>query len=209
MKAPKAELSFLPAAVYLGALMPGALLAFQGFTGALGANPIAEVLNGYGELAIKLLILSLACTPLRIVLGKPWPIRVRKALGISAFTYASFHLLVYVGLDRSSLSDVLVDVVKRPFIAIGMSAFLLLVPLAITSTKSMLQRLGAKRWQRLHQLVYVAATLGVIHYVMRQKEDITIPLVHGGVLALLFGVRIVHHLQKKKERVATRRPLSP
>lgn len=203
----KAELSFLPVAVYLGAVMPGALLAFQGLTGALGANPIAEVLNGYGELAVKLLILSLACTPLRILTGKPWPIRVRKALGLSAFTYASLHLLVYVGLDRQSLTEVAIDVWKRPFIAIGMTAFLFLVPLAITSTKRMLQRLGAKRWQRLHKLAYLAATLAVIHYVMRQKEDITVPLIHGGVLALLFAVRIVDHL-KKKERVAVGRPLS-
>jgi methionine sulfoxide reductase heme-binding subunit len=206
MKAEKTDLSFLAPAVYLGALLPGALLIVQGLQGGLGANPIAEVLNGLGELGIKLLILSLACTPIRILTKQAWPLRVRKALGLSGFTYIAAHLFVYIVLDRQSLTEVVIDVVKRPFIAIGMIAFLTLVPLALTSTKRMLQRLGAKRWQRLHRLAYVASTLGVIHYVMRQKEDITIPLIHGGVLAFLFAVRLFDYAKKKKRAAPARAP---
>ncbi len=183
--------------------MPGALLLARGLSGDLGPNPISEGLNGCGELAVKTLLASLACTPARILFGWAWPIRVRKSLGLLAFTYASLHLLVYVGLDRRwSFADIAADVVKHPFIAIGMAAFTLLVPLALTSTKRMLQRLGAKRWQRLHKLVYLVGVLAIVHYTMKQKEDVTVPLVHGAVLATLLAVRVYDWARKRKGRPA-------
>ena len=179
----------------------------RGFVGDLGANPISEGLNACGELAIKVLLLSLACTPIRSLTGASWPIRIRKSLGLLAFTYALLHLLTYVVLDqRGDVRAVVRDVFKRPFIAFGMSAFLLLVPLAVTSTKGMLQRLGAKNWQRLHKLVYLASVLAIIHYIMRQKEDITVPVIHGAVLAVLFAVRIVDAFKRRSMGPKRRAP---
>jgi sulfoxide reductase heme-binding subunit YedZ len=142
--------------------------------------------------------LCLTCTPIRILFGVSWPIRIRKALGLLAFSYACAHLSIYVFLDqRLDIQRIVDDVVKRPFILIGMITFTLLVPLAITSTKKMLQRLGAKRWARLHQLVYVAAILAIVHYTMKQKESITTPLFHGAVLGFLFAVRIYDGVKKR------------
>jgi sulfoxide reductase heme-binding subunit YedZ len=179
--------------------VPGAILLERALRGDLGPNPISEGMNGCGELAVKLLILSLACTPARIVFGVTWPMRVRKALGLAAFTYGVIHLGIYLLLDqRGSDTNIVEDIVKRPFIAVGMITLALLTPLAITSTKRMLQRLGAKRWQRLHKLVYVAATLAIVHFTMKQKESVVVPLAHGAVLAVLFGVRIVDAARRRK-----------
>lgn len=160
------------------------------------------MLNACGELAIKLLLLCLACTPLRILTGSPWPMRARKHLGLLAFTYASLHLSVYVGFDRlGDLRGILEDVTERPFIAVGMTAFLLLVPLAATSSQRAIKRLGGRRWNRLHKLVYVAAVLAVIHFIMRAKKDVTEAVLHGLVLALLFAVRIADKLKKRHSRL--------
>ena len=192
------DLSWLPPAIYIGGLLPGAMLLYRGLTNDLGPNPINEALNGCGELAVKCLLLCLTCTPIRILFGYAWPIRIRKALGLLSFSYACAHLSIYLFLDqRLDLRRVFDDVVKRPFIAIGMITFLLLLPLAITSTKKMLQRLGAKRWQKLHKLVYVAAILAIVHYTMKQKESVTTPLLHGAVLGFLFAVRIYDGVKKR------------
>jgi sulfoxide reductase heme-binding subunit YedZ len=189
--AARRDLSWLPPAVYLGGVMPGALLVVRALRDQLGPNPISETLDGTGELAVKLLLLSLACTPARILFGVTWPLRVRKALGLLAFGYGMLHLSIYLFVDqRGSGTNIVEDVVKRPFIAIGMATLALLVPLAATSTKKMRARLGAARWQRLHKLVYVAAALAIVHYTMKQKESVALPLEHGAALALLFGVRI-------------------
>ncbi|NUP11586.1 MAG: sulfoxide reductase heme-binding subunit YedZ [Polyangiaceae bacterium] len=178
--------------------MPAAMLALRGFTGDLGANPVAEALNACGELAIKVLLLCLACTPLRIVFGWTWQMRARKHLGLLAFTYASLHFGIYVGLDKvGALSSILADIVERPFIIVGLTAFLLLVPLAVTSTKSAIKKLGGKRWNRLHQLVYVVAVLAMVHFVMRAKKDTTEAYAHGAVLALLLGVRVVDRVRRR------------
>lgn len=190
----------------MGGLVPGASLIHRGLTGGLGANPIAEALNACGELAIKLLLLTLACTPVRILTGASWPIRARKHLGLLAFTYACAHLGVYVGLDRAGeLETFIADLTERPFIMVGMAAFTLLVPLAITSTKGWIQRLGARRWRRLHKLVYIAAVLAIVHFVMRAKEDTTEAAIHGVVLAVLLGVRVY---DKAKRIASQRRPQS-
>jgi sulfoxide reductase heme-binding subunit YedZ len=195
---PRSDLAWLPYAAYAGALVPGALLAVRALRGELGPNPINECMNGFGELGVKLLILSLACTPARILFGVAWPLRARKALGLAAFTYGVMHLGIYLFLDqRGGTASIIEDIVKRPFIAIGMATLALLTPLAITSTKAMLQRLGARRWKRLHMLVYPAATLAIIHYTMKQKESVVVPLEHGAALSILFAVRIADRLRRR------------
>lgn len=159
---------------------------------------MAEALNACGELAIKLLLLTLACTPARIVFGWTWQMRARKHLGLLAFAYATLHLFVYAGLDRAgALGTIVSDLTEHPFIIVGLAAFTLLVPLAATSSKGAIKRLGARRWNRLHQLVYVIGVLAVIHFYMRAKKDTTEALVHGGVLFLLLGVRVVEKLRRR------------
>ncbi|MFO0553675.1 MAG: protein-methionine-sulfoxide reductase heme-binding subunit MsrQ [Polyangiaceae bacterium] len=177
------------------------MLARDAARGWLGANPVAEALNGTGELAIKLLLLSLACTPARIVTGSPWPIRARKHLGLLAFTYALGHFTIYIALDRlGALGSILGDLTERPFVIVGFIALLLLVPLAITSTKRAVLRLGGKRWNRLHKLVYVIAVLAVVHFTLRAKKDVTEAAVHGAILAVLLSVRGVDWLRKRARR---------
>lgn len=164
------------------------------------------MLNACGELAIKLLLLCLACTPLRILTGSAWPMRARKHLGLLAFVYASLHLSIYAGLDKlGDLGSIVSDVVERPFIAVGMAAFVLLVPLAITSNKRAIKRLGGKSWARLHKLVYVVAVLAVVHFFMRAKKDVTEAFLHGVVLALLFGVRIADKMKRRYTRLGVAR----
>jgi sulfoxide reductase heme-binding subunit YedZ len=193
--------AWLPWALWIGGMFPFTLLAIRGLRGDLGANPVAEVLNACGELALKLLLLCLACTPLRILTGSSWPMKARKHLGLLAFTYASLHFGVYLGLDKlGDLGSVIDDVLKRPFIIVGLSALLLLLPLAATSNKWAVKRLGGRRWTRLHKLVYVIAILGVVHFIMRAKKDVTEPVLHGVVLAVLLGVRVMDALKRRANR---------
>ena len=191
-------LAWLVPAVFAGCLVPLAVLLLRAARSDLGANPIAEALNRLGLLALLLLIGSLTCTPLKVLFGWTWPIRIRKTLGNFAFFYAALHLCTYAGLDqRLDLRAIAKDVLERPFIAVGMLTFLLLVPLAATSTARMLKRLGAHRWKRLHRLAYVCGALGVLHFVLRVKQDLTEPLIYASVLALLFAVRIAAWYKKR------------
>lgn len=158
----------------------------------LGPNPIAELLNRLGFWTLVLLLASLAATPVRIVTGWAWPVAMRKMLGLAAFFYASMHFAVYVGVDQFfDFGEIWRDIVKRRFITAGLVAFLLLVPLAITSTAKMTKRLGARRWKRLHRLAYPAAILGVVHFAWRVKSDYRQPIVFATVLAVLLGVRVI------------------
>jgi len=187
----------------MGGLMPFAILVARAARDQLGANPVAEVLNACGELAIKLLLLCLACTPARILTGSSWPMRARKHLGLLAFTYAALHLGVYLGLDKlGDLGSVVGDVLERPFIAVGMLAFTLLVPLALTSNQRAIKRLGGRRWARLHKLVYAVAVLAVVHFILRAKRDVTEAVVHGLILAFLFAVRIGDALKRRRARAS-------
>ena len=187
---------WLVPAVVTGGMVPGAVLVARAAAGMLGANPIAEALNQLGLLALVLLIASLAATPLKIVTGWIWPIKIRKTLGLLAFSYACAHLATYAGLDQLlDLRAMARDVTERLFIAVGMTAFVVLVPLAVTSTAGMSKRLGAARWKRLHRLAYLAASLGVVHFVWRVKKDLREPLVYGAILVVLFTVRVVHWLR--------------
>lgn len=185
------KLGWLQPAVLTGSLIPLAVISYRAATGGLGANPIETALNQLGLLGLVLLIASLSCTPLKIVFGLTWPMRLRKTLGLMGFATIALHFLVYLAIDKElNVQDVVDDITKRPFIAIGFSAFVLLLPLALTSTKGALKRLGSTRWRKLHRLVYVAVPLGVIHFYMRVKIDVSEPLIYGVVLAALLATRL-------------------
>jgi sulfoxide reductase heme-binding subunit YedZ len=193
-------LAWLVPAVITGALLPYVVIAVRAIRGELGANPIATVLNQLGLLALILLIACLACTPIKIVTGANWPIRIRRTLGLLAFFTALAHFLVYLVLDQTlALGRVLADVAKRPFIALGFIALALLVPLAATSSKKALQRLGFKRWKLLHRLVYVVGALAIVHFFLRVKADTTEPLVYGALLVILFAVRLFDALRSSRK----------
>jgi sulfoxide reductase heme-binding subunit YedZ len=180
------------AAVFAACSVPFALLVADALRGSLGANPIAEALNRLGWWTLAFLLLTLATTPLRRVSGWTWPARFQRMIGLFAFFYASLHLAVYVGVDQFfDFHAIVADVVKRKFITIGMLSFLLLVPLAVTSTDRWVRRLGYVRWKRLHRLVYLAAIGGVVHFIWRVKADLREPLIFAGILAFLLAVRLI------------------
>ena len=192
--------------MFVGSLAPAIRLLVLGARGELGANPIATALNQLGLVALIFLIASLAATPLKTTLGWTWPIRIRRMLGLYAFFYGSLHFLTYLGLDQVlDLRAVFADITKRNFIAVGFTAFVLLVPLAVTSTDAMVRRLGFVRWKRLHRLVYVAAALGVVHFIWRVKKDLSQPLTYGAVLALLLAIRVVAFGLKMRKQLGLQR----
>jgi sulfoxide reductase heme-binding subunit YedZ len=179
-------------AVFAAALVPLALLALKVVNDDLGTNPI-ETLNRYtGDWTLRLLLTALAVTPLRRLTGWNGLLRFRRMLGLFAFFYASLHFLSYAWIDQYFVwSEIVKDVIKRPYITVGFTCFVLLIPLAATSTSAMIRRLGARRWQQLHRMVYVVGIGGVIHYLWLVKSDISEPLIYGAVLALLLGLRLV------------------
>jgi methionine sulfoxide reductase heme-binding subunit len=187
------DVKFSKLLVFVNSAVPCVLLGWDAYHHRLGANPQEFVLHTTGTLALVFLCLSLAVTPLRKALGLPWLIRLRRTLGLFAFFYACIHLLAYTWFDKAfQLGAIVEDTLKRPFIFLGMLAFLVLVPLAITSTNKMVKRLGGRRWSRLHKLAYVAAVSGVIHYYLLVKADTRIPLAFGIVLAALLGYRVLN-----------------
>jgi len=189
----RAPLPWLKPGILAGAAVPFVLVVARAIQGTLGADPIAVILNQLGLSALVLLLASLGCTPARKLFGWTWPIRIRRELGLAAVFYASTHFLTYLTLDQGfSWGAILEDIVKRPFVTAGFVAWLLLLPLAFTSTKASVQRLGYRRWQRLHQLTYVAGGLAVLHFVWRVKLDVTQPLLYGAVLAALLAVRLAY-----------------
>ena len=172
-------------------LVPLAWIVVRGVLGQLGANPIERVEDETGRWTLRLLAASLAISPLMTLTRWGWLIRERRFLGLSAFFAAALHLSVYIGLDNFFDVDAIVkDVLKHLWVTVGMAAFLMLLPLAITSTKSWVRRLGGRRWKLLHRLVYSAAVAGCIHFMWSVKKDITEPLVYMSVFALLFVARI-------------------
>ena len=183
--------------VFTMALVPLLRLVLLGFFGDLGANPIAKITHQTGLWTLNLLLVTLAITPVRRVTGQLWLIQYRRMLGLFAFFYAVLHMLTYVWLDQFFNVHAMVhDIAKRPFITRGSAAFLMLVPLALTSTKSAIRRLG-RRWQQLHRLAYFAAVAGVIHFVWLVKKDIRQPMIYAFVLAALLGYRVVVLLLKR------------
>ena len=178
--------------------MPLAWLITRAVQQRLGADPVAIALNQLGLLALILLLAALAATPLRLIFDISWPMRLRRLLGLLAFFYATLHVATYLIIDQGlAWSAIVADVTQRKFITAGFVAFTLLVPLAATSTKAMVQRLGGPRWRRLHRLVYPAGLLAALHFVWRVKKDLSQPLLYATVLALLLGVRVVHAAKRR------------
>lgn len=171
-------------------LLPLARLVVLGVGSGLGANPIEFITHSTGTWTLVGLLATLSVTPLRQLTGRANLIRYRRMLGLFAFFYACLHFITYIWLDQFfDLSSIAKDIVKRPFITLGFAAFVLLIPLAATSTHAMMRRLG-RRWQQLHRLVYPIALLGVIHYLWLVKKDLTQPLIFGAVLVLLLAMRL-------------------
>jgi sulfoxide reductase heme-binding subunit YedZ len=185
--------------IVLNGLLPSLLIAVDGWRGKLGANPVEFVTRATGVLTLVFLVLTLLVTPLRKLCGWNWLLKQRRLIGLYAFYYSVAHLLTYLVGDRDwQILTVAADVVKRPFIAVGMLSFLLMVPLAVTSTNAMIKRMGGKRWAQLHRLTYLIMIGGVIHYYLIVKSDITYPLFFAVVTALLLGYRVWVSLAKAK-----------
>ena len=181
---------FLKPVAFLLCLLPLLWLLYGLLSDALGANPIEVFIRSMGEWGLRFLLLTLAMTPLRRLTGQGWPIRYRRMLGLFSFFYVCVHWFSYLWLDQFfDWHEILLDIIKRPFITIGMSAFALLVPLALTSNQYAIRRLG-RRWKKLHRLVYVAAVFGVLHYFWLVKADVFWPSVYAVILFLLFVLRL-------------------
>lgn len=176
----------------INSLVPLAFMLWDVYHKRVGANPLEFVTRTTGMLTLIFLMLTLAVTPIRTITGLNWLVKFRRMLGLFAFFYGFLHLLTYIWFDRYfNLKSVPGDVVSRPFIAIGMTAFFLMVPLAITSTNKMIKRLGGKRWSRLHKLIYLAGIAGALHFWMLVKSDIRLPMTFAFVLALLLAFRVL------------------
>ena len=174
--------------------------AFAGFS--LGANPVEELIHRLGIWGLNFLLITLAVTPLRRLTGQGWVLRFRRMLGLFAFFYVLMHFLAYAGIDqRLGLAPILEDIAERPYITVGFTALLLLLPLAVTSTRGMMRRLG-RRWQQLHRLVYPAAILAVWHFYWQTKLDTLEALIYALILAVLLGYRLVYRWRKKHGRTA-------
>jgi methionine sulfoxide reductase heme-binding subunit len=178
--------------VFLTCLVPLARLGWKAYNHALGANPIEVITHSTGDWTLIFLLVTLAVTPLRKLTGQLWLIRFRRMFGLFAFFYVVLHFLTYIWLDKFfDVHEMLADIAKRKFITVGFTGFVLLIPLAVTSTAGWIRRLGGKRWQGLHQLIYFSAMAGVIHYLWLVKKDIHKPLEYAVVLGVLLGYRIV------------------
>jgi len=183
--------------LFIVSLIPAALLLIGALNNQLGANPIEVLTRDTGEWALRFLLITLTVSPLRLFFGWHFLADVRRMLGLYSFFYASLHMLLYVWLDQFfSISDIINDILERPFIAVGFVSFLALIPLAVTSNKAMINRLGPQRWKRLHSLVYYIGIGSVIHFFMLVKKDITEPLVYIATLSLLLGVRIYKYSRR-------------
>jgi len=175
----------------INGLVPLVLLLWDVYRKQVGANPLEFVTRTTGMLTLVFLMITLAITPVRKITGLNWIVKFRRMVGLYAFFYGFLHLVTYLWFDRFfNLRSMVGDIVQRPFIAIGMAAFFLMVPLAITSTNKMVRRLGGKRWGKLHKLVYLAGVGGVIHYWMLVKSDTRLPLTFAFILLLLLGHRL-------------------
>lgn len=185
------DIKFNKTLIFINSLVPLALLAWDAYWQKLGANPIEFFLRTTGVLTLVFLFISLSITPLRKYFGWNQLVKFRRMVGLYASFYGFLHLITYSVFDKSlSISAIADDIWQRPFIAVGMASFFLMIPLAVTSTNAMIKRLGGKNWQKLHRLNYLIAIGGVVHFYMIQKSDITYPLLFALVLAGLFGYRI-------------------
>ncbi|MGH9775013.1 MAG: sulfite oxidase heme-binding subunit YedZ [Candidatus Acidiferrales bacterium] len=189
--------------VFLLCLVPLGLLGWAALTGGLGANPIEFITHATGDWTIRFLIFTLAITPARKLLHLSPLIRYRRMLGLFAFFYGCLHFTTYIWLDKFfNVSEMIKDVGKRPFITVGFTAFVLMIPLAITSTAGWIRRLGGRGWQWLHRAIYVSAVCGVIHYYWLVKSDVRKPLQYGAWVALLMALRVAMWIDGRNRRLA-------
>lgn len=195
-------LPWLKPAVFMGSLTPIAAIVLRGLSGELGANPTEQALNQLGLVALIFLVAALACTPLKTLFGWTWPLRLRRMLGLFAFFYAALHVSTYTGLDQTfDWPAIWADVTKRKLIFVGFAAFVLLIPLAVTSTNGAVKRMGFARCKLRHRLAYVAPTLGVLHFIWRVKKDISEPATYGAVLGALLLVRVMTTLRARAPQI--------
>jgi sulfoxide reductase heme-binding subunit YedZ len=188
--------------LFLVCLVPFGILVWQALTGNLGPNPVETLQHTTGDWTLRFLVFTLCITPLRKLLKIPDLIRFRRMLGLFAFFYACMHFLVYLGPDQNfSLAAMGKDVYKRPFITVGFTAFVLLIPLALTSTAGWIRRLGGRRWQMLHRLIYVIAICGVIHYYWLVKSAVLRPLAYGAIVGVLLLWRLGDWLSRRGRAV--------
>jgi len=196
-------LRYLKVAAFLACLLPVANLAWDAFHAQLGANPIEKITHSTGDCTLTFLLITLAVTPVRKLTRQYWLIGFRRMFGLFAFFYGTLHLMTYVWLDKFfDVHEMLADIAKRKFITAGMTAFALMIPLALTSTKWSIRKLGGKRWQALHRLIYFSAAVGVIHYAWLVKADLKKPLEYAFVLALLILYRVIAWLGSRTPGVA-------
>lgn len=197
------QLASLKALLFLACLIPAANLAWGVYADTLGANPIEAVTRGLGKWALSFLLITLCVTPLRRFTGWPWIGRLRRMLGLYTFVYACLHVTSHLWFDQFfDWQEIAQDILKRPFITLGFIAFCLLVPLAVTSNKAMIRRLGGRRWQELHRMVYAIAIIAVVHFSLMVKKDLTQPLLYGIGLALLLGLRAFWRYREKQKQLA-------
>lgn len=188
----------LKIATFLLCLAPVFILAWRAAHAGLGANPLEFVTHSTGDWTLRFLVITLAITPVRKLTGTPTLIRFRRMFGLFAFFYGCLHLVTYIWFDKFfDAAEMLKDIAKRPFITIGFASLLLMTPLAVTSTAAWIRRLGGKRWQRLHRLIYPIAAGGVIHYYWLVKSDIRLPVLYGAILSVLLAYRLFAFLSKR------------
>ena len=193
--------------VFLLCLVPLGILIWEAFTGGLGANPTQFLEHATGDWTLRFVAITLAITPLRKLLKQPQLIRFRRMLGLFAFFYGCCHFSIYLTFDQVfDLHGIWADVLKRRYITVGFTAFVLMIPLAVTSTAGMIRRLGGKRWSLLHRAIYLTAVLGVIHYLWLVKSDIHIPLEYAAVMAILLGWRVYDHYSNPRRAVTSAVP---
>ena len=187
--------------IFLTALIPLSRLGFGAYLDTLGANPIEKITRITGYWTLTFLLISLTVTPLRRMLGWLWLIRLRRMLSLFAFFYGCLHFLTYLVLDQFfDWENIIKDIIKRPYITVGFSAFLFMIPLALTSTDAIIRWLGGKRWRLLHRLVYLSAVGGVVHYWWLVKKDLTKPVTFALLLGLLMGIRLLYWLRSLRKR---------
>jgi len=196
-------LRWIKPVIFLACLGPLARLAWKGFHGMLGANPIEVITHSTGDWTLIFLLITLSVTPLRKLTRQYWLIGLRRMFGLYAFFYGTLHLTTFVWLDKFfDVHEMLADIAKRRFITAGMTAFTLMIPLALTSTKGWIRRMGGKRWQALHRLIYASAAAGVIHYIWLVKADLRKPLQYAAVLGVLLLYRIIMWLRSRTHTTA-------
>lgn len=193
----KRQVGYIKALVFILCLMPLVRLIWLGYSNKLGANPVEFIEHSTGFWSLFLLIVTLSLTPIRMITGRVWQLQLRRLLGLYVFFYASLHISTYLWLDYSfDWSDIIKDIIKHPYVLVGFSAYLLLLPLAATSNNLMI-RVLRDRWKKLHQLVYLIAFLVIIHFWWLVKKDIREPLFYASVLILLLLIRIIYKIKNR------------